>query len=154
MVKSLCADALETLQLMWRSVPAPLTVPESKKEQDKLKVPDLDGWFFKHVLFSSRILGEDEPILTNIFGGGLKLPPTRPDGFELVFGGELFTTYHWMTMTLKSHHWCGDLCFTFKTFCMQVLSCWSTLGLFVQNSTGAALLTSHLAFNHCVLLIC
>ena len=57
-------------------------------------------------------------------------------------------------MTLKSHHWCGDLCFTFKTFCMQILSCWSTLGLFVQNSTGAALLTSHLAFNHCVLLIC
>ena len=45
MVKSLCADALETLQLMWRSVPAPLTVPDSKKEQDKLKVPDLDGGF-------------------------------------------------------------------------------------------------------------
>ena len=23
---------------------------------------------------------------------------------------EVFTSYHWMTMTLKSHHWCGDVC--------------------------------------------
>ena len=71
-VKSLCADALETLQLMWRSVPAPLTVPESKKEQDKLKVPDLDGWFLNmfYCIFIPGSLGRMNPFWLIFFEVG------------------------------------------------------------------------------------
>ena len=59
-VKSLCADAMETLQLMWRSVAAPLTVPDAKKEQDKLKVPSIGG-IWKYPLFAYHTVDGRDP---------------------------------------------------------------------------------------------
>ena len=68
-VKSLCADAMETLQLMWRSVAVPLTVPDAKKEQDKLKVPSIGGiqgmgekW--PNIFTSELLVGNEHEIMS------------------------------------------------------------------------------------------